>query len=322
MRELNEMVDDEGAVLFLTNDFPPQHGGIQTYVRQLCDDFPAHRVLVYAPSHPAAAEYDAGLPFSVVRDEKSLLLPTPRLRARVSRTIEEHGIEHVVYGASVPLGLLSPGLMRSGVRRQIALTHGHEVWWAALPGTRRALRHVADHVDVMTFVSDYTMQRITRALGGPPCAMVKLTPRVNAAFHPGVDGKEVRELLGIPGEALVVVCVARLVRRKGQDRLIRIWPEVLKEYPQAHLLLVGDGPDRRRLSRMALRRGLARCVIFSGAVESTPSYYAAADVFAMPVRDRFFGLEVEGYGISYLEAAAVGLTIVPGRHGGAPEACR
>lgn len=317
---LSDMIGDGGRVLFLTNDFPPQHGGIQTYVRQLCDELPSHRVVVYAPSHRAAHEYDSALPFDVERDEKRLLLPTPRLAGRLKELIRLHDIEHVVYGASVPLGLLAHVLTGSGVRRQVALTHGHEVWWAALPGSRRALRHVADHVDVMTFVSDYTMLRITRRLGRRRCRFVKLAPQVDAAFHSGVDGRAVRRDHRIPEDAVVVVCVARLVRRKGQDRLIRIWPELLREFPEAHLLIVGDGPDRRRLERLAWRRHVQERVVFSGAVASTPPYYAAADVFAMPVRNRFFGLEVEGFGISYLEAAAMGLTVVPGRHGGAPEA--
>lgn len=315
-----ELLSGEGRVLFVTNDFPPQHGGIQTFVRQLCDQLPAGRVVVHAPSHPQAAAHDAALPFVVVRDERSLLVPTPRLARRLTETVREHGIEQVVFGASVPLGVLAPVLAGAGVRHQVALTHGHEVWWAALPGFRHALRMVARHVDVMTFVSEYTASRIAPALRGAQCSLVMLSPRADPAFHPGVDGAEVRREHGIPADAPVVVCVARLVRRKGQDRLIHIWPQVLERFPDAYLMLVGDGPDERRLRRLASRHGVSGRVVLTGAVDSTPAYYAASDVFAMPVRDRFFGLEVEGLGISYLEAAAVGLEVVPGKHGGAPEA--
>jgi phosphatidyl-myo-inositol dimannoside synthase len=315
-----ELLRGSGRVLFVTNDFPPQHGGIQTFVRQLCDERPAHRVVVYAPSHPRADDHDAGLPFVVRRDDKSLLLPTPGLVRRLTETIRDHQIEQVVYGASVPLGLLAPVMTDLGVQHQVALTHGHEVWWAALPGSRQALRRVARHVDVMTFVSDYTGARITAGLKGAPCRFVKLAPQPDASFHQGVSGDAVRREYGIPEDAVVVVCVARLVRRKGQDRLVRMWPKLLERFPNAYLLLVGDGPDRERLQRLASRRGLGDRVLFTGAVEATPPYYAAGDVFAMPVRNRFFGLEVEGLGISYLEAAAVGLTVVPGKHGGAPEA--
>jgi phosphatidylinositol alpha-1,6-mannosyltransferase len=276
---------------------------------------------VHAPSHPEAAAYDADLPFVVVRDPAHLLLPTPKVVARVRETLTRYGARQVVYGASVPLGLMAPALRRVGVEHQVALTHGHEIWWAALPGTRQLLRRVADEVDVVTYVSEYTRRRIGRRLS--PAVrerMIRLVPPPGPEFHPGVDGGPVRRGLGIPADAPVVVCVARLVRRKGQDRLIRIWPEVLRRFPAAVLLIVGDGPDASRLRRMAARRQLGDHVVFAGPVGETPPYYAAGDVFAMPVRDRLFGLDVEGLGLNYLEAAACGLRVVHGRGGGAPEA--
>lgn len=323
MTGLVDLLDarDEGRVLFVTNDFPPAHGGIQTFVRQLCGELPPDRVVVHAPHHPDASRHDDDLPFTVVRDPASTLLPTPALVERVRRTLAQHGARQVVYGASVPLGLMAPALRGAGVRHQVALTHGHEVWWAALPGTRRLLRRVADEVDVLTHVSDYTGNRIAPALSARGRRrFVKLSPTVDARFRPGLDGSHVRRELGIPSDSPVVVCVARLVRRKGVDRLIAIWPGVLARFPGARLLVVGDGPDAPRLHRMVRRRGLEHAVIFTGRVPETPPYYAAGDVFAMPVRNRWFGLEVEGLGISYLEAEACGLRVVAGRHGGAPEA--
>ncbi len=312
--------DTASSVLFLTNDFPPDVGGIQTFVRQLCDELPSERVVVYAPRHPRAAGYDEEQPFVVVRDNSTTLLPTPALARRVAHTAQEHGCTQVVYGASVPLGLLAPALRRAGLEWQVALTHGHEVWWAGVPGTRQALRKVAREVDVMTYVSQFVRDRLRGAVGGVAKRFVALTPRVDPRFHPEVDGRGVRRSLGIPADALVAICVARLVRRKGQDRLVRIWPEVLARFPGARLVIAGDGPDRRRLARMVRRRRLEARVLLVGQVDDVAGYYAAADVFAMPVRDRLFGLEVEGLGISFLEAAACGLEVVPGRAGGTPEA--
>ncbi len=319
---LREIIEGPGRmpVLVLTNDFPPARGGIQTFVRQLCEELPPRQVVVYAPAHPDAEHHDREAPFTVVRDPSRLLLPTPGLARRVSRELVARQCRTVVYGASVPLGLLAPVLSAAGARFQVALTHGHEVWWAALPGTRRALRAVARDVDVLTYVSEYTRARLWGAVGDVAQDFRRLSPQVGPQFHPGVDGSAVRRQVGIDPEALVVVCVARLVRRKGQDRLIRIWPQVQRRFPGAHLLLVGEGPDRRRLSRMVARRGLGDHVTLTGGVGETPPYYAAGDVFAMPVRNRFFGLEVEAFGISYLEGAAMGLVVVPGRSGGAPEA--
>lgn len=321
LSRLDDLVGAEGRVMVVTNDFPPQRGGIQTYVDALCRALPPERVVVHAPAHPEAAAHDAALPYPVVRDPRTTLLPTPALARRAAETARRHDAAHVVFGAAMPLALLARALRSSSIRRVVALTHGHEVWWAALTPTRRMLRWVGSEVDALTCVSDYTGTRIARALRpADRRKLVRLVPQVDDSFHPEVDGTPVRDALGIPRQAVVVVCVARLVRRKGQDRLIRVWPRVLEEYPHAHLLIVGDGPDRNRLHRMVARRGLEASVHLVGEVAHTAEYYAAGDVYAMPVRNRFFGLEVEGLGLSYLEAAACGLHVVPGKGGGAPEA--
>lgn len=310
--------------LFVTNDFPPRRGGIETFVRQLCADLPPDQVVVHTATMPGDAAYDASLPFPVVRDPVSTLLPTPGVGSRVAATLERYGCDRVVFGASAPLGLLAPRLRVAGADRIVALTHGHEVWWATVPVTRRLLRRIGDTVDVMTYVSDYCRARIAPALSDAAASrMVRLSPSVDRSrFRPGCGGEEVRRRLGIDPEALVVVCVGRLVRRKGQDTLVRVWPEVLLQFPGARLLLVGDGPDRRRLERMVARRGLQHSVVMVGAVrwEEVPAHLDAGDVFAMPCRDRLLGLEVEAFGIVYLEAEASGLRVVRGRSGGAPEA--
>jgi phosphatidylinositol alpha-1,6-mannosyltransferase len=310
--------------LVVTNDFPPRRGGIETFVRQLCDDLPPEDVVVHTASMPGDQAYDATLPFTVVRDPRSRLLPTPAVARRVAATLRNQGCDQVIFGASAPLGLLAPHLRRAGAVRQVALTHGHEVWWAALPGTRRLLRRIGDEVDVMTYVSTYCRDRIAPALSRRAAArMAPLVPTVDTTrFRPGCGGEQVRDRLGIPAEALVVVCVARLVRRKGQDTLVRVWPEVRRRFPGTVLLLVGDGPDLRRLQRMVRRRGLGECVVLTGSVpwEEVPAHLDAGDVFAMPCRTRRWGLEVEAFGIVYLEAAACGLRVVGGRSGGAAEA--
>jgi phosphatidylinositol alpha-1,6-mannosyltransferase len=312
--------------LVVTNDFPPRRGGIETMVRQLCDRLPADQVVVHTATMPGGAAYDGGLPFPVVRDPSRVLLPTPAVARRVSATLRRHDCDRVVFGASAPLGLLAPSLRRSGARHLTALTHGHEVWWATLPGTRTLLRRIGDTVDELTYVSEYCRDRIAPALS--PVAARRMTP-----LHPTVDrerfragcgGAAIRRRLGIPADALVVVCVARLVRRKGQDTLVRVWPELLESFPGTVLLLVGDGPDRRRVERMVRRRALGPVVRFAGSVpaEEVPAYLDAGDVFAMPARSRLGGLEVEAFGIVYLEAAACGLRVVAGRGGGVPEAVR
>ncbi|GAB2755327.1 glycosyltransferase family 4 protein [Nocardioides pakistanensis] len=311
-------------VLFVTNDFPTRRGGIETFVLALCERMDPDEVVVYTASMPGDLEYDAKLPFPVYRDPASMLLPTPAVARRVVEVMRRHDCDRVVFGASAPLGLLGRRLRRAGARRIVALTHGHEVWWARLPMTRQLLRRIGDSVDVMTYVSQWCRERIAPALSPAAAArMVQLSPGVDTdRFYPGCGGTEVRERLGIPVDAPVVVCTARFVRRKGQDTLVRAWPDVLRELPDARLLLVGDGPDRRRIERLARRLGVSDSVIFTGSVpwDEVPAYTDAGDVFAMPVRSRLFGLEAEAFGIVFLEAAACGLPVVAGDSGGALEA--
>ena len=310
-------------VLVVTNDFPTRFGGIESFVLALCRQMPASEVVVYTASMPGDAEFDATLPFPVYRDPSRILLPTPTVARRVRAVMRRHGCDRVLYGASAPLGLLAPALRRAGATRQIALTHGHEVWWARAPVTRQLLRRIGDQVDMLTYVSEWCREHIAPALSPAARArMVRLSPGVDPQrFHPGCGGAEVRRRLGLDESIPVVVCTARMVRRKGQDTLIRAWPEVLRAHPDARLLLVGDGPDRRRLERLSRSTGVGESVIFTGRVdwEEVPAYMDAGDVFAMPCRTRRLGLEVEAWGIVFQEAQACGLPVVVGDSGGASE---
>jgi phosphatidylinositol alpha-1,6-mannosyltransferase len=231
----------------------------------------------------------------------------------------------VLFGAAAPLGLLAPSLRRAGARRLVAITHGHEAGWAVLPGARGLLRRIGDSVDTVTYLGEYTRVRLARALSPAAAArMTRLAPGVDSgAFRPGAGGAAVRERLGLTGRP-VVVCVSRLVPRKGQDTLIRAWPQVRAAVPDAVLLLVGGGPYAGRLQRLAGRLGVAGSVILTGPVPwpELPSYYDAGDVFAMPCRTRRHGLDVEGLGIVYLEASATGLPVIGGDSGNAPDAIR
>lgn len=311
-------------VLVVTNDFPTRRGGIESFVLALCERMPPDEVVVYTASMPGDAEYDATLAFPVYRDPASTLLPTPAVARRVIRVMHDHGCDRVLFGASAPLGLLAPRLRRAGARRIVALTHGHEVWWARVPGSRSLLRRIGDSCDVLTYVSEWCRERIAPALSPAASSrMARLSPGVDTErFYPACGGAEVRERLGIPADAPVVVCTARMIKRKGQDTLVKAWPAVLSAVPDARLLLVGDGPNRRRVERLAERLSVSASVIFTGSVpwDEMPAYTDAGDVFAMPCRTRLFGLEPEAFGIVSLEAAACGLPVLVGGSGGAGEA--
>ena len=309
-------------VLVVTNDFPPRRGGIETFVFSLCEGLSAE-VVVYTARMRGSERIDAEGRVLVVRDRSRLLLPTRRVARAVREVAIDHGCDRVVFGASVPLGLLAPYLRAAGVRPAVALTHGHEVWWARLPGARRLIRRVGRDVDVLTYVSEYCRARIAAALRPADAAtMVRLAPGVDPnRFSPQADSGEVRERLGIDADRPVVVAASRLVARKGHDVLLAAWPRVLAAHPEAVLLIVGDGPARRRLARAASVPAVSDSVrIIPGvAWEQMPGVYAAGDVFALPCRTRLHGLEPEALGIVFLEAAAAGLPVVAGRSGGAPE---
>jgi phosphatidylinositol alpha-1,6-mannosyltransferase len=220
----------------------------------------------------------------------------------------------VWFGAAAPLGLLAGRLGLPSV----ATTHGHEVWWAGVPGTRQVLRRIGDRAGVVTYLTGYTRAEIAPALG-PRARTARLVPGVDAgAFRPGVEGAGVRARYGL-GDKPVILSVGRLVPRKGHDRLIRAMPMVRQAVPDATLLIVGAGRQD-----FWLRGTAGEGVVFAGGLPHAelPPYYAAAEVFAMPCRSRRLGLETEGLGIVFLEAAAAGLPVVAGDAGGAPEAVR
>ena len=321
------------STLVVTNDFPPRTGGIESFVHAVVRRLPAHgdgdaaRVVVHTARQRGDAAVDAELAargIVVVRDPSPLMVPTPAVVRRVQRTAREHDADRVWFGAAAPLGLMAPALRAAGVRRTVATTHGHEVWWSSLPGSRSALRRIGEGNDTVTYLGDWCRSRIERPLSAAARSrMRRLTPGVDAdVFRPDPAARErVRAEFGL-GQRPVVVCVSRIVARKGQDVLVRALPEIRRRVPGAALLIVGDGPHRGAVEQLARRSGVAADVVFTGSVpwDRAPAYYAAGDVFCMPTRTRLGGLEPEALGICYLEAAACGLPVVAGDSGGAPDA--
>jgi glycosyltransferase involved in cell wall biosynthesis len=307
--------------LVVTNDFPPRQGGIQTFVAALLARRPPESVVVLASRSPGWEEYDAALPYPVVRRPTAMLLPTRATTRAAVDLAHRHGCDSAFFGAAAPLGLIAPALREAGVGHLVGATHGHETGWVALPGSRQLMQRIASGLDVLTCISDYTRGRLAPALDGRT-RLAQLSPGVDVdRFTPTADGGAVRRRYGL-GNDPVVVCVSRLVARKGQDVLVEGWPRVLARHPDARLLLVGSGPTESSLRRAVASRGLGSSVVFTGpvAADDLPAHYAAGDVFAMPCRTRRAGLDVEGLGMVFLEAAACGRPVVAGTSGGAPEA--
>ncbi len=313
-------------VLCVTNDFPPRAGGIQAFVHGVLVRQPEGSVVVYAPKWKGDAAFDAQQPFPVVRHRTSLMLPEPMVLRRAREIARAEGCDRVVFGAAAPLGLLAGSLAQVGVHTSVGMTHGHEAAWARTPGSRQMLRRIGTRLDRVTYLGGYTRDRIASALTPAASArMRQLVPGVDAeTFHPDrtAQGREIRERHGLT-DRRVVVCVSRLMPRKGQDSLIRALPRIQGAAgADVALLIVGGGPYRKDLSALVAEHRLERDVVITGGVpwSELPAHYAAGDVFAMPCRTRQRGWDVEGLGIVYLEASATGLPVVSGDSGGAPDA--
>ncbi|GAA1482861.1 GDP-mannose-dependent alpha-(1-6)-phosphatidylinositol monomannoside mannosyltransferase [Gordonia sinesedis] len=312
--------------LLVTNDFPPRPGGIQSYLQNLVDLLPPDDVVVYAPRWRGTShdDFDAAVPYTVHRHPTTLMLPTPLVARRAAGIVRDENIDTVWFGAAAPLAVLAPAMRRAGASRVIASTHGHEVGWSMLPGARQVLRHIGTHTDVITFVSRYTRGRFASAFGAQ-AALEYLPPGVDTSrFAPDpLARNRLRARHGL-GERPVILCLSRLVPRKGQDVLIRALPLIRREIADAALVIVGGGPYADDLHRLADREKVAEHVVFTGSVpaDELAAYHNVADVFAMPSRTRGGGLDVEGLGIVYLEASASGVPVVAGTSGGAPETVR
>ncbi|MFF2087559.1 glycosyltransferase family 4 protein [Nocardia sp. NPDC058176] len=312
--------------LLVTNDFPPRPGGIQSYLQALSNQLPPEDLVVYAPrwrgdSHD---KFDAAQKFRVVRHPTTLMLPTPAVITRASALLREHECDTVWFGAAAPLAAMAPMLRRAGAERILASTHGHEVGWSMLPGSRQVLRSIGQNTDVVTYVSKYTRGRFASAFG-PRAALEYLPPGVDPAeFRPDPAARaELRARYGL-GDRPTVLCLSRLVARKGQDMLIVAMTEIRERVDGAVLVIAGGGPYESRLRALADTLGVADSVVFTGRVPSgeLAAHHTIADVFAMPCRTRGAGLDVEGLGIVFLEASASGVPVVAGDSGGAPETVR
>jgi phosphatidylinositol alpha-1,6-mannosyltransferase len=312
--------------LFVTNDFGPRAGGIETFVIGLIERRPFGQTIVYTSAQSGSESYDkawkSNFGVTVIRDRAKILLPTPRVARNLSKIIKESNIQVAAFGAAAPLGLLSAAMKRAGIRKTVALTHGHEVWWAKVFPFNLALRYIGATVDSLTYLGEFTQRAISGALSKSATAqMVKIAPGIDIDHFIPQESNQLRKKLKLEDKR-VIVSVGRLVHRKGQDHLIQALPEILKSVPNAHILMVGQGPYLSHLKKLVARYNVADHVSFIGRIQyaQLPQYICAGDVFVMPSRSRFFGLEVEGLGIVYLEASACGLPVIAGSSGGAPDA--
>ena len=318
-------VYSDKKVLLVTNDLGPRSGGIETFILGLLEGLPKNTLVIYTSSQKGHAPFDAQLlekfGATVIRDRAKILLPTPRISRKAVGILKQYKIQNVWFGAAAPLGLMASQLRKGGASNIVALTHGHEIWWAKIPILKQILRKIIKDVDKLGYLGAFTKNEISKATTEVN-KLVQIAPGIDTNyFQPKKPNPALIARYQLEGRR-VIVCVARLVHRKGQDQLIKALPSILEKFPDTILLIVGQGPIEQMLRNSARQLGVTHKVIFTGRVPHSDlaDYICLGEVFAMPVRSRFFGFEVEGLGIAYLEASACGLPVVVGNSGGATDA--
>ena len=308
-----------GRHLLVTNDFPPKVGGIQSLLWEWWRRLPSDQFAVLTSPYKGAREWDEQQPFRVERVRESVLLPHPLMVKRINDLARDFGAEFVVLDPAVPLGIIGPNLDLP----YAVVLHGAEVTVPGrLPGSQQVLGRVLRRASHCIAAGNYPAREAERAAGRAlPTTVV--APGVDAERFRVLDESSrrlARERFGIPSDAELIVGVSRLVPRKGFDTAIAAVARMARARPNLELVIAGAGRDEGRLARLARDRGAP--VRFLGRVsfEDLPLLYGCADVFAMLCRNRWLGLEQEGFGIVFLEAAACGVPQVAGASGGAADA--
>jgi phosphatidylinositol alpha-1,6-mannosyltransferase len=311
--------------LLVTNDFPPKVGGIQNYLWDLWSRLdPASFVVLTASSDDAAASFDAAQAARGVRIERVpgsiLFFPTPQAQRAIEECVRSHGIDLVLLDPALPLGLLGPRLaVPYGV-----ILHGAEVAVPArLPGARDALARVLRGASIVLSAGGYPAAEGRRAAPDLAAPVINIPPGVDTtsvAPFKAPERRAARARLGLPATGPLLASVSRLVPRKGMDVLIEAAGRLEPSYPDLVVAIGGDGRDRRRLQRLAAVSPADVRLLGRVSDEDRTALVGAADVFVMACRNRWLGLEQEGFGIVFLEAAAAGVPQVAGDSGGAPEA--
>lgn len=304
--------------LLVTNDFPPKIGGIQTYLWELWRRLPPDDVVVLTTAHPEAASFDSRQPFRVERIAQRVMLPTPALVSRVKRLAAESGAEFVVLDPAVPAGLIGP---RLGLP-YVVVMHGSESI-GRVPGGNLLTRSVLENARLVVAAGGFPARETERLTPGatPPIAIVP--PGIDVDRFAPVSPDErarIRATFGVPADAELVVGVSRLVPRKGFDVAIEACARLRSTRPDLLLAIGGRGREHDRLARLIREADAPARLLGRVDDDALPGLYACADLFVMPCRTRWWGIEPEGFGIVFLEASASGTPPIAGDSGGAADA--
>lgn len=307
--------------LLVTNDFPPKVGGIQTYLWELWRRLPPHDVTVLTTPHEDAAGFDATQPYRIVRTKEQILLPTPSLKRRIDALADEVGARLIVLDPAVPVGLLGPTLQHTPYA---VVLHGSELIGRIPTGGSQAMGEVVKRAVHVIAAGNYPASEARRVGGDRTPPITVIPPGVDTErFRSEPDRDErnaTRRHFGIDEGADLVLGVSRLVPRKGFDVLIEAAARLQETHPDLRVAIGGGGRDHDRLQKRIDETNAPAQLLGRVEDDDLPKLYAAADVFAMCCRTRWVGLEPEGFGIVFLEAAACGVPQLAGDSGGAADA--
>ena len=313
------------SALMVSSSFLPGRGGIESYLAELCDELAPH-LAVLAPAKRDGKSIPSGLSYPTKGYPGTMLIPTARVARAIIEEASRQNTKRVLFGTPWPTAMLGPRLRNAGLSYAV-IVHGAELLVpSVIPGVKRKLATALSQADLLMPVSEFTRAKLRSFLqqsGKPVPQLELLRARVDLdRFHPKEGSEDVKVRLGLKGDQPMILHFGRLVRRKGTARLIRLMESVTEEVPNAALVIAGTGPEERRLKRLAQK--INADIVLAGRVPEAdaPAIYATADVFALPVADRWFGLDIEGLGVVLLEASASGTPGVTGRSGGTPEAIR
>jgi glycosyltransferase involved in cell wall biosynthesis len=253
---------------------------------------------------------------SVLHDARSVL--------RIAELIRSER-PHILHTHTAKAGAIAraAALLAGGARPPVVLHtfHGHVLKGYFDPGRTAFFRHVertlARASDVLVAVSPEVRDELVE-LGVAPrdkFVVIRLGIPLQERLGDSTADTDYRQLYGIPPGAFVVGWVGRMTGVKDTGAVLEIVRATRERGVEAVLCMVGDGPDRERLERLAHELGIARSCYFVGYQPDVAGYYRLFDAFVLPSVN-------EGTPVSAIESLASGTAVVANRVGGVPDVVR
>jgi len=300
--------------LLICGNFPPSTGGSQTWsyevARRLVEM--GHGVTLLAHKAPGWREFDSKCPFPVERAGWKI-----RLYWKFRKILKRERIEKVLVTHRADFAEAARLLAAPRRVPYVIVAHGGEILKERrAPSVERNFPDAARVIAVSNFTKGLLVN-----LGVEEKKVVVIANGTDPErFSPSADGSAIRSGLAKPGQKIVFT-VSRLVKRKGHDVVMRAIA-ALKDRHDIVYIIGGVGAEEGNLRALAGQLGMRDRVHFAGLIpaDELPKYYSACDAFAMPNRCVAGEMNVEGFGIVFLEANAAGKPVIGGNSGGTPDA--